>query len=106
MTDRLPIPGEEGWQALCSDDNWHDCEIKDGPFYNRQEFKHATGYSLRVVEHRFHEAVFFIEGELGLGGAHLSDLRRKPEQRDNKAADEDFQEDLNRWLTKEVPANV
>jgi|GEM_PF-6821232 len=91
MTDRLPVPGEEGWQVHNHKKRlWVDAEVLMGPIYSEIEYCNATGRmpSMNVTEDKF--PIYRIRVDGNFYCTARTNMRRKPEQHDDQAADESF----------------
>jgi len=103
MENNLPVPGEQGWQYVGT--NFvDDVDIVAGPFNSSDEFCKSTGYW--PEGYAGSECLFRIVGPAGVKAwAVRSKLARKPQQKDNQAADGEFQLLLQIMLSpKEVNA--
>lgn len=108
---RLPKVGESGWQVkgpfyyglknqmIVGEAVFYDCEIlAEGDVYGLDDLDAEVTLTVRVPDINFG-----LSGDVWL--ADSKDIfRRKPKQKDNQAADEEFIIELKQMLNKRVRA--
>lgn len=94
MTDRLPVPGEDGWQAN-SIQGWVDIQITEGPYHEGDAIPERPG--LRVAYEKiksYHYPLYRVithqHGVVGL--IPFRNMRRRPEQSDNQVTGTSYQQ--------------
>lgn len=99
---KLPVPGEKGWQVKgMVTREWRDTEIVAGPFFTDLECLLETGSYPEPFWGEIEYPVYLVDSGRGQGirFAFFSMMRRKPDQRDNKAATDSFETILHSMRT-------
>lgn len=88
MSTRLPVPGEQGWQGFGG--GWFDVDVLAGPFYSPLDYLNGTGYFLLSEPESY--PIYQLGADDATGWLPVSNMRRRPEQKDKETNGTSFEE--------------